>query len=1483
MTEASTGDSQGDGGRGKGKSRGGRGNNRSRGGRGRGGRGGGNNKKNNDDKKDAKPTKSTATVNNNNENNKSNDTSTNASKANNQGGRGNDGGGNNRNRRRNQNKNNKKGDKKQQQHPSTTPRLTEKEKKQIELERAKLIEEEAELKRLEEEEQALKARATIRNKAEEELNSKYQEAMDYLKVSVEASEAHKYNRNMMLGENLVSSRTAFEISKKSLKSDLKKCTAFVKKIKTGGAWSMKPDDIVRDVSNLNLSRYVEEVVAAILEAKLKLVDLPVLLALCKAMHQRYQVFLSFLIRGMWPVIQGKATEETGKIRRIYLRLATEFILNGLSTEIKPLMKLIAETSGGKDGSYIVTDANIVVAFVKAAGFEIFGTRPTSLQHFRGVIKEEILKREQYQQDEVLCDRDMNAPILISEQNLDEGKNILKKMDKLLEERAVTAEVSNKFLGHCKGAYVFLSKTLVQTDSKLQKMENRCEQDRLLAGSLTETREKGLENARKLRESLQKSVESMSDALDLPLPQLEENTEEETEGGTGVEVWTKDGGDEDGADFGPYDDEETRSFYCDVPDFLTTVPPGLIGLSPEEIEKRKATNVAKFGSGFNVENDADADTATDEVAPSSEAELEAAEEEADNESCEEKDESQEENKDTPHYKLMVLLEQELPECNRREQIDELSEKFCTNHGSSKNARKRLSQTLFHVPRARLDLLPYFSRMAATLCRVWPDIGDVVLVDLEQQFHGQAKFKKNQNIESRLRTARYIGELTKFRLAPPIVSLRCLRRCIDDFTGGNVDVACCLLESCGRYLYRLNHTNAKVNTVMETMVRLGKAKRLDERSLAVINTAMYTVKPPRGTRKKAKKYSPLEGYLRHLLMVTLQPSETSVSFVSKQLLRFPWSDPSIRCGSLICKIMLKACRVGRYRSIQAVASVAAKLRRQKPEVCIRLLDSVVEELQWSIEYPAFKDQQRTLTVARLLGELYVSSLASGQLILQQLYIFVNFGHEIPEALKEASEKALALLESPENVNHVAFNSHSGITQSILEDEEMDQENLEVKEEEEVEPKPVVVSIHSKYDPRVPTILDPPNSVFRIKLICTLLEVVSKTYVTRNNTPKIEDFLAAFQRYLFTKSALPTEVEFALLDTFDAIDSQWREVFKEQKKKNGGDVDRSQGFCRYPTWLEAHNATVTSEEAEAAIESRALERLEALAGSSTLIAEEDGAGDLFSEDDELEEEEDDDSATEDGLSDSDHESLSVDDRNNEDITNDQDESSIDEDETDDDSDESDDEDDDSEEEFDEDAYMKQLEEEAFEAELRRLTMDALEKGKSTSRSGKVSDYMPTGSQFIKKKKGETQELDFTDNTTLGGMEGISFNLLKKGNKGKMEAKQFFVPKDTNLAAVATKQDDEAERERNLIKARVLQYEAESADSGGNVYLEQEKLQVIRNRPLSMEEIDKNFGTTRGSYNTNTKPAPPSGNPNGGRGNFFSRGGRGRGRGRSSGRGLV
>lgn len=47
-------------------------------------------------------------------------------------------------------------------------------------------------------------------------------------------------------------------------------------------------------------------------------------------------------------------------------------------------------------------------------------------------------------------------------------------------------------------------------------------------------------------------------------------------------------------------------------------------------------------------------------------------------------------------------------------------------------------------------------------------------------------------------RLIGELTKFQLCNESLPLRCLSKCLETFTHHNIDVACHLLESCGRYL-------------------------------------------------------------------------------------------------------------------------------------------------------------------------------------------------------------------------------------------------------------------------------------------------------------------------------------------------------------------------------------------------------------------------------------------------------------------------------------------------------------------------------------------------------------------------------------------------------------------------------------------------------------------------------------------------------------
>lgn len=651
--------------------------------------------------------------------------------------------------------------------------------------------------------------------------------------------------------------------------------------------------------------------------------------------------------------------------------------------------------------------------------------------------------------------------------------------------------------------------------------------------------------------------------------------------------------------------------------------------------------------------------------------------------------------------------------------------------------------------------------------------------------------------------------------------------------------------------------------------------------------------------AKEYPPLEAYLRYLLLVKLEPSDAVISSVTKQLVRLPWNDPLANCGALLCRLLLKTCRRGRYKSIEAVAAVAARLRTQRSagETTIRLIDAVLDELNWALDNPSFRDQQRTITYVRLLGELYRTNQVIGQIIIEQLYNFINVGHEIPDALREASKKYEAedATNTPE-ISLPVYNSAGGATHTIQEDEEVEESEIETKLEQDEPPKPVPISPHSKFDPRVTSVKDPPNSSYRITLVCTLLEIVAKNLVTRTMLPKLRGFLAAFQRYLFTKTALPTDVEFGLLDTFDIVDSHWRRVTKNSGRGGGNQsTDQSQdsGFPRYPSWVDAHNATIAVEEAEAQIESQRRIRLEALATNSKVIPE---MKEIDDEDDE-----DDDYAT---LSLKSNDStaeigLIAEDDDMERSWGSDDEDGRESEESDDDSDEDEE---DEEVEFDEEAYMQQMEEEAFERELRRLTMDALEKGKSASRK-LVGETMISGSHGIKKKSVEhSSALEATapnQGVTLEGDVGISFQVLKRGNKGKVEAKELLVPIGTNLAKIATRQDDAAARERDVIKQRVLCYEEKSAESeltGGNVYLEQEKLQRNRNKTLSMADIDKNFGTTGGSLLPEQLDKKPSAaqvqhvsggsraNPNGGRGRIPGRSaGRGRGRSSTSGRGLL
>ena len=366
--------------------------------------------------------------------------------------------------------------------------------------------------------------------------------------------------------------------------------------------------------------------------------------LCVEMHRRYPTFADSIIPTLLSTVTSGANStnpdgDGGLPRRTCFRLLIEFILHGIITDVKPIVKILNEAAGvpseeGKE--YAVTDANLIVIFSKVGGSEILGVVPRGIQsEVKRLMKEVegkgegslMLLPDAAAATTTAAAQDEPPPAAAAEVAATEGgggdakkkddeetidietpfvltlsPKLQQKCQSAIESfnstepysRAVSPALTSTLHKHIMGAYRTLSNSYVATHRRLLKLEKRCEQDRLLQGSLSEQREKGLTDARSLMDTLKKSVETLSEALDVDVPVLEEEeTNEDSADGKGIELWSKnnEGRDEK---LGPFDDEETRSFYCDVPDLLSTKPAALLGLKPEDVEKLKERNARVYG-------------------------------------------------------------------------------------------------------------------------------------------------------------------------------------------------------------------------------------------------------------------------------------------------------------------------------------------------------------------------------------------------------------------------------------------------------------------------------------------------------------------------------------------------------------------------------------------------------------------------------------------------------------------------------------------------------------------------------------------------------------------------------------------------------------------------------------------------------------------------------------------------------------------------
>lgn len=538
------------------------------------------------------------------------------------------------------------------------------------------------------------------------------------------------------------------------------------------------------------------------------------------------------------------------------------------------------------------------------------------------------------------------------------------------------------------------KHLKQEHKELQSAERSKRKAMEARGEISNDKREQLEMLQSNYEKLVQSTISLSDILNENMPELPKEPETQNEGNV-VEILE----DLNDVQLDMWGDEDTKSFYVDLPDLRQFLPNfhGRKESSEPLPEVQQVTEEA-----LDEENPAEPELNVEEEAIMKEIEEEAAKPEIEKTAIEKPREEIEEPEQEPvqnevdekpaaQQKTQILgkhhLENflaNLPNCVNRELIDSAAIDFLLNFNNKPN-RKKLVRALFNVHRTRLDLLPLLARFCAIINLVTSDVAMELSQMLKVDFKFHVKKRDQINIESKIKVVRYIGEMTKFGLYPRLEALMCLKLLLSNFQHHHIEMTCAFLEVCGMYLYNCKDSRLRTSALLEQMMRLKKAMTLDSRHATQIENCYYLVKPPEGGVKVRQKVrTPIQMYVRYLIFEELHKG--NVEKIVKYLRRLNWDDPDV--SDYVIKCLTKAYTF-RWHLIRSLADVVSALSSYQEKAVMRVIDGVFEDIRAGLEIHSPKLAQRRIAMSKYLGELYIYRLVESQTVFNTLYSIISYG--------------------------------------------------------------------------------------------------------------------------------------------------------------------------------------------------------------------------------------------------------------------------------------------------------------------------------------------------------------------------------------------------------------------------------------------------------------------------------------------------------------
>uniref|UniRef100_A0A182IML3 MIF4G domain-containing protein n=1 Tax=Anopheles atroparvus TaxID=41427 RepID=A0A182IML3_ANOAO len=819
-------------------------------------------------------------------------------------------------------------------------------------------------------------------------------------------------------------------------SSVKKNTAFVKRLKQFTTQQLP--SLMQDVSSLNLTKYISEVSAALVEAKLKMSDIAAVVELCSYLHQTYADFAPALFENWQKVLLIKPSEKVPNPSkmRVDLRFYAELISIGIFSNRVGLPLLGACLTGliTQDKEEHV-NLSIILSFCKHCGDEYAGLVPVRMielaeKHGITIPMSQLLP----------ADKQCNL------------QNLLK-------------DYYHSLVDHLKIEHKQLQ---LAEKSKWKMLQTK--------GEITAEKRDQLAQLQASYEKLFTSTSTLADLLGQSMPELDilpdsnsplEGTVIDGKGGEEMQFTNLD----------PWRDEETKSFYVDLPDLRLLLPNYCgkkqqdVSSQPDEeydgsecadmIVEQPITEEAFDLEMPELETDVgelestvamlEEEVVCDERDPVAEMVYMGGEGEAGTVDCDSGTVSKPDGSSggTPNNqanrKYFEQFIQNLQNCVNRELIDNAAIDFLLNL-NTKSKRKRLVKVLFGVQRTRLDLLPMYARFVAIIDLVSPDVAHELCQMLKIDFKYHLKKKDQINIETKIKVVRYIGELVKFGIYKKLEALYCLRCMLQSFQHHHIEMTCAFLEVCGVYLYNCTESRMRTNAFLEQMMRLKMNTTMDGRHAQQVENCYYLVKRPERL-KVAQKVRPLiHSYIRYLIYKELD--KTNVDKMIKLLRRIDWGNSTTFAYAVRC--LSKAYNI-RYHLIRSLADLLAGLNSYQERAVVRVLDTVFEDIRAGLEIHDNKLAQRRVAMVKYLGELYNYQLVDSYNILNTLYSIISFG------------------------------------------------------------------VHLSYE-GPPSAVDPPESLFRLKLACVLLDTSGQYFTSGANRKRLDYFLVFFQQYYWFKKSHP-----------------------------------------------------------------------------------------------------------------------------------------------------------------------------------------------------------------------------------------------------------------------------------------------------------------------------------------------------------------------------